>query len=305
MKMKSTTETRRHRDQSQGIFFRLCASVPLWFIACAALICGPAPHAHGSGLRGNGLIPEKFGLTGIISPSQITGDQNDYNPTGWATCSVARISSDATRNMTGAAGVGTGEIKLLYNIGTQNIVLKDESASSASTNRWALNGDFTLGPDEGAFIQYDLTSTRWRIAAKAASGASAGYTLTLGTSANISPADSVTQYIGGDWGQSGGVAYDVVKVEIPKTGTVKRVFLKVRVSGTLGSNETVSHYIRLNDTTDFAQIDTTYDAATRNLNATGLSQAVTAGDYVALKIVGPAWGTNPTNVRWYCVIHIE
>ena len=54
---------------------------------------------------------------------------------------------------------------------------------------------------------------------------------------------------------------------------------------------------RLNDTTD-----TTVSAAVTNtvlvsaFNGTGLSIAVTAGDYFEIKWVTPTWTTNPTSV---------
>lgn len=136
-------------------------------------------------------------------------------------------------------------------------------------------------------------------------GGSSGYTILLATAANVNPPDATTLLRGGDLLAASTETYDQVKVEVPKAGTIKRVSLKVRVSGTLGSGETVSHYIRLNDTTDVGQIDTTYDAATRNVVNTSVSQAVVAGDFIALKIVGPTWATNPTNVRWYCLVYIE
>ena len=34
-------------------------------------------------------------VTNVISPAQITADQDDYSPTGFSDCGVMRISSDA------------------------------------------------------------------------------------------------------------------------------------------------------------------------------------------------------------------
>lgn len=133
----------------------------------------------------------------------------------------------------------------------------------------------------------------------------AGYILSLFSVGAGSPADSTTYFIGGDGNNSGETVYANARIEIPKAGTVKYAVLKLRVAGTLGTNEATNHFLRLNDTTDFAQITSTYDAATRDLHATGLSQAVNAGDFLALKIVCPAWVTNPTTVRWRCDAYIE
>lgn len=97
-----------------------------------------------------------------ISPAQITANQNNYNPTDLATASVLRLSSDASRDITGLAGGADGRILLVFNVGSNNIVLKDESASSTAANRFALNGDITLAADDSVILWYDATSSRWR-----------------------------------------------------------------------------------------------------------------------------------------------
>jgi len=135
--------------------------------------------------------------------------------------------------------------------------------------------------------------------------ASAAYVLPLGTAVNNSPADSTTYYIGGDLNNNLNTTWNISSVEVPKSGTLKRVFIKARVGGTLASAQAVSHYIRLNDTTDLT-VDTTatYDTTATNLIA-ALNQAVVAGDFLNLKVVTPAWTTNPTLVRWFALLYIE
>jgi|GEM_PF-1537138 len=110
-------------------------------------------------------VSEALKLSGDISPAQITADQNDYAPTGFATASTLRLSTDASRNITGLAGGADGLIKLIHNIGSFNIVLKDESASSTAANRFALNADVTIAADQMALLQYDSISSRWRVIA--------------------------------------------------------------------------------------------------------------------------------------------
>jgi len=135
--------------------------------------------------------------------------------------------------------------------------------------------------------------------------ASAAYTLTLGSAAGQNPADSTTYYFGGDLNANLNTTWDLTSVDVPKAGTLRRAFIKVRVAGTLGTTEAVSHYVRLNDTTDLT-VDTTatYNTAVTNLVA-NLSQAVVAGDRVAIKIATPGWVTNPTTVRIYAILYIE
>lgn len=99
----------------------------------------------------------------VITPSQITSDQNDYNP---GTGNIVRLSSDAARNITGLVAGSDGQIKLLQNVGSFLITLKHENASSAETNRftvpWA--GDCIIAADYSVLIVYDATTNRWRIA---------------------------------------------------------------------------------------------------------------------------------------------
>lgn len=126
----------------------------------------------------NVAVAGTFALSGDISPAQITADQNDYNPTGLSSASTLRLTSDASRNVTGLQGGADGRVLVLHNVGSNNIVLKDESASSTAGNRFALSADITLGVDQAAVLQYDATSSRWRVMAAQSSGSA---TITLGT----------------------------------------------------------------------------------------------------------------------------
>lgn len=107
-------------------------------------------------------ITQAVKFSGDISPSQITSNQNDYNPTGLSTASVLRLSTDASRDVTGLAGGADGRAIFLYNVGAQNLVLKNQSSSSSAANRFALNADLTIGADQGIALLYDSTSSRWR-----------------------------------------------------------------------------------------------------------------------------------------------
>ena len=100
--------------------------------------------------------------TPALSPSQITADQNNYNPgTGW----FQRWSSDASRNVTGLVAGTDGQIIEIWNVGSQNIVLVNESASSTAANRFtnSTGADLTLGANKCAEGRYDNSSSRWRM----------------------------------------------------------------------------------------------------------------------------------------------
>jgi hypothetical protein len=108
-------------------------------------------------------ITALFGDGAVVTPAQITSDQNNYAPTGVATAVMLRLSSDAARNITGlSAGIAAGMIAL-HNVGSFAITLKDENASSTAANRFALTGDVVIATDAVVLLQYDATTARWRM----------------------------------------------------------------------------------------------------------------------------------------------
>jgi hypothetical protein len=136
-------------------------------------------------------VGSAFRLTGDITPSQITANQNDYNPTGLSTASTLRLSTDAAREITGLAGGSDGRIIIIHNGGSNDLTLKDESASSSAANRFALSEDLILAADKSAILQYDSTSSRWRLLGGTGSGGGGGAPttsqyVTLATDATLS-----------------------------------------------------------------------------------------------------------------------
>lgn len=109
-----------------------------------------------------------FSLPGSITPTQITSNQNNYNPTGLATVSTINVSSDASRNVTGLAGGADGRIVIVYNNGTEDIVLVNESASSTAGNRFSLSQDITLEGKHCCILRYNSASSRWKSIAEPA-----------------------------------------------------------------------------------------------------------------------------------------
>lgn len=111
-------------------------------------------------------ILKNFSLTGVVSPAQIAATQNNYAPTGIETCNVLRLTSDASRSITGllAADPNTrqGQIILIVNAGAFDIILEDEHASSDAANRFDLSADITLPGDTMIAVWYDAATDRWR-----------------------------------------------------------------------------------------------------------------------------------------------
>jgi uncharacterized protein with putative carbohydrate binding module len=99
-----------------------------------------------------------------ISPTALTADQNDWNPTGLGTARVIRVSASAAPvSITGLAGGAQGRVLILHNVGTVPVILQREATASSAANRLALVSDVFLRPNDLVILQYDATDTRWRI----------------------------------------------------------------------------------------------------------------------------------------------
>lgn len=101
---------------------------------------------------------------GVLSPSQITADQNDYNPTGLKYASYLRLDTDNVRQITGLQGGFDGRRIVLHCLDAAQgpVILRDESASSTAANRFNLRRRRVwIYPGESIELIYDATSARW------------------------------------------------------------------------------------------------------------------------------------------------
>jgi hypothetical protein len=100
----------------------------------------------------------------VISPSQITADQDDYNPTDWDTATVVRLNFDASgRAITSFDAETTGEEKTLVNSTGFWAYIPSEHPDGTAANRVAGEQDHILEPHGAIRIIYDGTSSRWRV----------------------------------------------------------------------------------------------------------------------------------------------
>ena len=108
-------------------------------------------------------------ITGpIITPPTLTGNVDDYNPTGFSTCNLIRQEIDANnREISGflAPAVGVNRIIYITNISGAGDDLKfmHNNAGSLPANRILLrdNGDRTIRPNETAAFYYDHLQSRF------------------------------------------------------------------------------------------------------------------------------------------------
>jgi hypothetical protein len=99
-----------------------------------------------------------------ISPSQITSNQNDYSPTGWADADVVRMDFDANgRAITGFAAWTNGGIKRIVNISGNYGYIPAGSASSSAANRVSGVCDHIIAPYGVIDLVCDTTSNLIRV----------------------------------------------------------------------------------------------------------------------------------------------
>lgn len=112
-------------------------------------------------------INGRMGLS-TISPTNLSGDVNNY--AGCTTTAVCRINDGgAGRNVTGITPAYTatlGDLFFVCAVGSNNLTLVHQSASSSSANRFTFNGSTNRTVLAGSCfpLVYDVTSATWRAA---------------------------------------------------------------------------------------------------------------------------------------------
>jgi hypothetical protein len=102
------------------------------------------------------------------------GDFFESNPAQWTTNKdnydagvnrVLRLSTDASRNLSGIAGGWKGRLLTIINVGSNALVIKNQDSSSSAANRLitGTGKDLTISADGRATLFYDSTTSRWRV----------------------------------------------------------------------------------------------------------------------------------------------
>lgn len=267
-------------------------------------------------------------VSGGGTVTSVSGTANRITSTGGAT-PVIDISATfealllkAANNLSDLANAGTARTNLGLVIGT-NVQAYDADLTTYAGITPSANVQSVLSAADYAAIKTLLslnnvdntsdatknsataTLTNKTIDATANTITGLGYVL-QGSASNAASVPDATSTYFGSIPVSAGASIGANRIYIPKTGTIKKVYILFDNSGTLASNETSTIAVRLNATTDFTiSAAVTNDAAVTAFNNTGMSAAVTAGDFIAIKWTTPTWATNPTNVRISAVIYIE
>lgn len=101
--------------------------------------------------------------TGVITPTTIAADTDDWAPTGIGSVSTIRAEASAAYWLGGLVAQPAGTLMTIVNKGaTYPITLRREKSTSTAANRFALPHDIEIAPGGAITLKYDGTSSRWR-----------------------------------------------------------------------------------------------------------------------------------------------
>jgi hypothetical protein len=156
----------------------------------------------------------------------------------------------------------------------------------SATNIKTVNGNSLLGSGDIAI----------------SGGAGLGYVINV-MALTSSPVDAQTVYFG-MMPKAPITTANVSKVYIRKAGTLKIAEIYC-YSGTAGTGEAWSLYVRKNNTTDYLIATLSVTTSERVFTNSALSITLVAGDYIELKSIQPTWVTNPLTTIYGGYLYIE
>jgi hypothetical protein len=118
------------------------------------------PVTHASSVTDAGAVLQ----TGVISPTQLVANTDDWSPTGLATANVIRLDVNGALNLTGIVAQASGTILTLYNKTAYTVTLTHD-ATSAAPNRFYCPGatNYALLQKASVRLRYDGTDSRWTV----------------------------------------------------------------------------------------------------------------------------------------------
>lgn len=125
-------------------------------------IVKPLPITQGT----DGEISLESGIVlgTAVTPPALTGNTNNLVIANIQTAIIIRLSSTGNHGLTGLVPFNDNKAWMLFltNVGTRNIILKNNDAASSANNRFLIGGNKKIQQDEGILLFYDPISKRWR-----------------------------------------------------------------------------------------------------------------------------------------------
>lgn len=185
---------------------------------------------------------------------------------------------------------------------TNNITVTATDAGAPTLSSG--NGVPSSTPAKVGDIYVDTTNYKTYISKGSSSSAdwikqNGSYALQASQSVGISPANATAYFFGAlntNFNSLNTSAGAAGRLNFPRAGTVNYVSICI-ACGVVGTSETSSLYLRINNTTDYLISSSVVANGFNNLfQNTALGVTVSAGDYAHFKWVTPTWATKPTSV---------
>jgi hypothetical protein len=237
----------------------------------------------------NSVLSGKANASHSHAPAEITGTAVIANDSRLSDARTPTAHDQAISTITNLQTTLDG--KETANANIQSHVTSAHSPSNAQKN-----SDITKAEIEAKLTGEISTHTH------AGGGAGMGYTINV-QALTSSPTDAQTVYFG-MLPKAPTTTVNTSKIYIRKAGTLKIAEIYC-YSGTAGTNEAWSLYVRKNNTTDYLIATLSVATSERVFTNSSLSIAVAAGDYIEIKGIQPTWATNPLTTIYGGYIYIE
>lgn len=238
-----------------------------------------------------GFSPDGHTHDGLVT----NGDSHDHNGGDGAQIDHANISNNGSNTH---AVIDTHLSATSPHSGHENTANKNIANGYAPLDSNSKVPTVNLGGSGADNTKYLRGDQTWQVP----SSGGLGYMINV-QALTSSPVDSQTIYFG-MLPKAPTTTANISKVYVRKAGTIKIAEMYC-YSGTAGSAESWSIYIRKNNTTDYLIATLAVSANERVFSNTGLNITMSVGDYFEIKSINPLWATNPLTTIFGGYVYIE
>jgi hypothetical protein len=252
------------------------------------------------------LQEETTSLSSTAFPIQVYATATGTPTTGFGNGIEFITETDASNNLERGATIETVSTDLTATSEDFDVVTKTMTNGATATEKHRIKstGQIQMAnyTTSTSFTGTPVGTLQFDASGNVLTAPVAGYSINV-QALTSSPADGATTYFG-MLPKAPTTTANISKIYIRKTGTIKAAEIYC-YSGTAGTSEAWSLYIRLNNTTDYLIGTLSVSTNERVFTNTGLNIAVTAGDYIEVKSINPTWATNPLTTIFGGYISIE